>query len=404
MYSLKDGNTLISGGHGELEFWSVDSGHLQASIEGYSDWVSHVDVSADSRYVAAEGNDDIIRVFDISNFLPSRQSIASNVIVPIYFLPTNRQPQADIPDKIDQMLKDVQSFFADEMERHGYGRKSFEFEKNSDDTAKVYLFEAETTDKYYQDSANSRVMKEISQHFTAINNILFIIVDKSHEVKPNKIRKTSAEYKSNFLLKLNAVSATLDRLTFQLQGSVFRQQGGEIVLDKSLDSYSKDVIILEFAETFGLNRDYRNPSYLMSYSDHQSKHLSKSSAAWLNKCKFFNSVETYFDDKTKIGKLSRSRRIARFKVEDADGICQVRLLVRPSNEKPPAVFQWKTDPAENQSVWKRKFLGSRGVLHDFITLNGEKKATIELDYPTYTDIPFRILVIDELGNKIYKIH
>ena len=113
----KDGNTLISGGHGELEFWSVDSGHLHASIDGYS---GQVDVSADSRYVAAEGDDDIIRVFDISNFLPSRQSIASNVIVPIYFLPTNRQPQADIPDKIDQMLKDVQSFFADEMERHGY--------------------------------------------------------------------------------------------------------------------------------------------------------------------------------------------------------------------------------------------------------------------------------------------
>ena len=390
----KDGNTLITGGHGELEFWSVDSGHLHASIEGYSRWVNHVDVSTDSRYVAAEGDDDIIRVVDISNFLPSRQSIASNVIVPIYFLPTNCQPQADIPDKIDQMLKEAQSFFADEMERHGYGRKSIEFEKNSDDTAKVYLFEGETTDKYYQGTANSRVMKEISQHFNAKNNILFIIVDKSHEIKPDDIRKTSA--------KLKQLSATLDRFAFQLQGSVFRQQGGEIVFDKSFDSYSKDDIILEFAETFGLNRDYRSPSYLMSYSDHQSKHLSKSSAAWLNKCKFFNPVETYFDNKTKIGKLSRSRRIARFKVEDADGITQVRLLVKPTNEKPPPVFQWKPDPAENQSVWKREFLGSHGVLHDFITLNGEKKATIELDYPIYTDIPFRILVIDELGNRVYK--
>ena len=392
----KDGNTLITGGISELEFWSVDSGHLQASIDGYS---GRVDVSADSRYVAAEGNDDTIRVFEISNFLPSRQSIASNVIVPIYFLPTNRQPQTDIPDKIDQMLKDVQSFFADEMERHGYGRKSFEFEKNSDDSAKVYLFEGKTTDKYYQVSAISKAKKEISQHFTAKNNILFIIVDKSQEdksqeVKPNEIRKTPAEIKR--------ISATIDRLAFQFQGSVFRQQVGEIVLDKSLDSYSKDAIILEFAKIFGLNRDYRNPSYLMSYSDHQSKHLSKSSATWLNKCKFFNPVETYFDDKTKIGKLSRFRRIARFNVEDADGISQVRLLVIPSNEKPPSVFQWKSDPAENQSVWKRKFLGHHFVLHDFITLNGEKKATIELDYPTYTDIPFEILVIDELGNRVYK--
>lgn len=397
----KDGNTLITCGLSELEFWSTDSGHLHASIDGYSGWV---DVSADSRYVAATGDDDIIHVFDISNFLPSRQSIASNVIVPIYFLPTNRQPQADIPDKIDQMLKDVQSFFADEMERHGYARKSFEFEKYSDGTAKVYLLEGETTDEYYQGNANSRVMKEISQHFSAINNILFIIVDKSHEVKPDDIRMISDELKqlpTNIKHTTKRISDTLDRLTLQLQGSVFREQGGEIVLDNSLDSYSKDAIILEFAETFGLNRDYRSPSYLMSYSD-QSKHLSKSSAAWLNKCKFFNSVETYFDNKTEIGKLSRSRRIARFKVEDADGICQVRLLVRPTNEKPPAVFQWKPDPAENQSVWKSKFLGSPGVLHDFITLNGEKKVTIELDYPKYTKIPFGILVIDELGNRIYK--
>ena len=84
----------------------------------------------------------------------------------------------------------------------GMARKSFEFEKNSDDTAKVYLFEAETTDKYYQGTANSRVMKsvmkEISQHFNAKNNILFIIVDKSPEIKPNKIRKTSAELKQAF--------------------------------------------------------------------------------------------------------------------------------------------------------------------------------------------------------------
>ena len=394
----KDGNTLITGGYSEMAFWSVGSGNLQASIDGYS---GRVDVSADSRYVAAEGNDDIIRVFEISNFLPSRQSIASNVIVPIYFLPTNRQPQADIPEKIGQMLKDVQSFFADEMERHGYGRKSFEFEKNSDDSAKVYLFEGETTDKYYKGSTNSRFVKEISQHFNAKNNIFFIIVDKSHEVKPNEIRKTPAEIERNITAIIKRSTAKIDRLTFQLQGLVFRQQGGEIVLDKSIDSYSKDAIILKFASTFGLDRDYRDPSYLMSYSD-QSKHLSKSSAAWLNKCKYFNSVETYFDHKTVIGKLSRSRRIAEFIVEDADGVSQVRLLVKPSNEKPPTVFQWKSDPAENQSVWKRKFLGYHFVLHDFITLNGEKKATIELDYPTYTDIPFEILVIDELGNRVYK--
>ena len=170
----KDGNTIISGGTNELEFWSAESGNRYASIEGYSDYVNYVDVSADSRYVAGGGNDGIIRVWDIAHFLPSRQSNIPNVVVPIYFLPTNRLPQTDIPEKIDKILRDVQTFFADEMERHGYGRKSFEFEKNSNGSAKVYLFEGKTADEYYHKYTNSRVMKEIKQHFETYNKFYFI--------------------------------------------------------------------------------------------------------------------------------------------------------------------------------------------------------------------------------------
>ena len=390
----KDGNTIISGGTDELEFWSVDNGNRYASIEGYSDWVNYVDVSADSRYVAGGGNDGIIRVWDISHFLPSRQSNSQNVVVPIYFLPTNRQPQTDIPEKIDKILRDVQTFFADEMEQHGYGRKSFEFEKNSDGSAKVYLFEGNTADEYYHKFTNTKVMKEIKQHFETYNKFYFIFIDKSNEKKPNVKTPTSAE--------LKRLSAELKQLSIQIQDMVFRQQGGEIILHNSLDKYSKDAITSEFAESFGLNRDYRSPSYLMSY-EKQSKHLSKSSAAWLNKCRFFNSVKTYFDKKTIIGKFSPSIGKARFKVEDADGICQVRLLVRPTNENPPPSFQWKKDPTENKTEWQKKFKGKSNVLHNVLTLNGEKKATVKLDYPKFADNMIEIHVIDELGNRVYMI-
>ncbi len=390
----KDGNTIINGGTNELEFWSADNGNRYASIKGYSDWVNCVDVSADSRYVAGGGNDGIIRVWDISHFLPSRQSNIPNVVVPIYFLPTNRLPQTDIPEKIDKILRDVQTFFADEMERHGYGRKSFEFEKNSNGSAKVYLFEGNTADEYYHEHTNTRVMKEIKQHFETYNKFYFIVVDKSNEKKPNVNIPTSADIKR--------LSAKIKRLSIQLQDIVFRQQGGKIILRNSLDRYSKDAITYKFAQSFGLNRDYGHPSYLMSY-EKQSKHLSKSSAAWLNRCQFFNSVKTYFDDITKIGKLSRSKGKARFKVEDADGICQVRLLVKPTNENPPPGFLWKKDPAENKTEWEKKFRGKSDVLHDVLTLNGEKKATVELDYPKFADNMIKIHVIDELGNRVYMI-
>ena len=390
----KDGNTIISGGTNELKFWSVDNGNRYASIEGYSGWVNCVDVSANLKYVAGGGNDGIIRVWDISHSSPSRQSNIPNVVVPIYFLPTDRLPQTDIPEKIDKILRDVQTFFADEMERHGYGRKSFEFEKNSNGSAKVYLFEGNTADEYYQENTNTRVMKEIKQHFETDNKFYFIVVDKSNEKKPNVNIPTSAELKQ--------LSAELKRLSIQLQDIVFRQQGGKIILDNSVDKYSKDAIASKFAQSFGLNRDYRDPSYLMSY-EKQAKHLSKSSAAWFNKCRFFNSVKTYFDDKTIIEKLSPSIKKARFKVEDADGICQVRLLVTPIGENPPPDFLWKKDPAENKTEWKKKFRGKSNVLHDVLTLNGDKKATVELDYPKFVDNLIKIQVIDELGNRVYMI-
>ncbi len=397
----KDGNTIVSGGSNELEFWSVDNGNHYATIEGYSDWVKCVDVSADSKYVAGGGNDGIIRIWDISHFLPSRQSNIPNVVVPIYFLPTDLLPQTDIQEKIDKILREAQTFFADEMERHGYGRKSFEYEKNSNGTAKIYLFEGKTTDEYYRKSTNSRVMNEIKHHFETDNKFFFIVVEKSNEKKPDANMLTSAELKrlSNENKRL---SAELKRLSIQLQNIVLEKQGGEIILHSSLDRYSKNDITSKFARSFGLNRDYRSPTYLMSDSN-QSKHLSKSSAAWLNKYRFFNSVKTYFDNKTIIEKLSPSRKKARFKVEDVDGIHQVMLLVTPTSENPPQSFQWKKDLTENKTEWKKKFKGKNNVLHDVLTMDGEKKAIVELDYPKFADNMVEIHVMDKLGNRKFMI-
>ncbi|RKU29973.1 hypothetical protein C6497_05210 [Candidatus Poribacteria bacterium] len=401
-----DGSTIISGGTKELKFWSTDNGNCYASLEGYSDWVKCVDVSADSRYVVGSGNDGIIRVWDITHFLPSRQSNIPNVVVPIYFLPTNRLPQIDISEKIDKILKEVQTFFADEMERHGYGRKSFEFEKNKNGSAKVYLFEGNTADEYYHKSTNSRVMKEIKQHFETYNKFFFIVVDKSKKKKfsadDDENIPTVADIKRRMSTYIKDSSDVRRHINILLQNIVFREQGGEIILKNSLDRYSKDAITYKFAHSFGLNRDYRSPSFLMSYNE-QSKHLSKSSAAWLNKCQFFNSVNTYFDDKTVIGKFSRSRGKARFKVEDADGIYQVRLLVEPTNENPPPNFQWKEDSAENKTEWEQNFKGRSNVLHDVLTLNCEKMATVKLDYPKFSNNWIKIQVIDKLGNRVYMI-
>lgn len=385
-----DGKTIISGGTNELKIWSVENGSRIASIESGS--AKCVDVSADGKFVAAGGNDGVIRVWDIANYLPKKQEITQNIVVPIYFLPTNRLPQTDIPEKIDRILRDLQTFFADEIQRHGFGRKTFDFEKNSDGSAKVYLFEGKTTDEYYDEDTSSRVLNEIEQHFELANKCYFIIVDKSIEKESMKNRYTASELEN---MRKNIRDAMLS-----IRDYIFRKrQGGDIVVRTPLNGYPKHVLAAKFGHAFGLNRDYRHPSYLMS-SGRQSKHLSKSSAAWLNSSRFFNAETTFFDDKTVIETLSPSRGKARFKVEDADGIYQVRLLVEPTNENHPPGFQMKIDPAENQTEWEKSYKGKYYTLHDALTLRGEKKATVELDYPKFANNLIELHVIDGHGNRV----
>ena len=389
---MPDGKTIISGGINELEIWSVANGNRIASIEGYARWVKCVDVSADGKFVAASGNDGVIRVWDIANYLPKKQETTQNIVVPIYFLPTNRLPQADIPEKINKILRDLQTFFADEIQRHGFGRKTFDFEKNSEGLAKVYLFEGKTTDEYYDKYTSSRVLDEIKRHFELSNNCYFIIVDKSIEKKSNKNKYTPSDLKN--------LRKRIRDMELILRDSIFRRQGGDIVVHTPLNGHSKHTLAAKFGHAFGLNRDYRHPSYLMSYG-RQSKHLSKSSAAWLSRSRFFNSEMTFFDDKTLIETLSPSIGKVRFKVEDADGIHQVRLLVKLTNKNPPPGFQRKIDPAQNQTEWEKSYKGEYYTLHDAVTLQGEKEATVELDYPKLVDNLIELHVIDGYGNRVY---
>lgn len=390
-----DGKAIISGGTSELEIWSVANGNRIASIKGYSGWVNCVDVSADGKFVAAGGNDGVIRVWDIANYLPKKQETTQNIVVPIYFLPTNRLPQADIPEKIDKILKDLQTFFADEIQRHGFERKTFDFEKNSEGSAKVYLFEGKTTDKYYDEYTSSRALNEIEQHFELSNNCYFILLDKSIEKASSKNRYTFSD--------LENIDKGIRDMTLSLRDYIFRRQGGYIIIVRTpLNGYSKYVLAAKFGDAFGLNRDYRHPSYLMS-DGRQSKHLSKSSAAWLSRSRFFNPEITFFDNKTIIETLSPSRGKARFKVEDADGIYQVRLLVKPINKNHPPGFQMKVDPAQNQTEWEKSYKGTYYTLHDALTLQGEKKATVKLDYPKLVDNLIELHVIDGYGNRVYVI-
>lgn len=46
----------------------------------------------------------------------------------VYFLPNDRSVRPDRMTALRQLIKDAQQFYADEMQRHGFGRKTFTIE------------------------------------------------------------------------------------------------------------------------------------------------------------------------------------------------------------------------------------------------------------------------------------
>ena len=381
-----DAKTLVSAGHNEIELWSVQNGERVLSIEGYSRWVNCVDISTDGNYVAGAGNDGIIRIWNLPQNTETQQSLSSDVVKLIYFLPSDRAPQSDIPEKLDLLLQDVQKFFADEMERHGFGRETFNIEKNEDGSVKIYLFEGRSISENYFTNTTKKVRKEIDQFFDSSKNIHLIVLD-TDSVLGN--------------ISSSIVSASPKSYTINYMEDLIGMRGGDIIMTVSHNGYSSDLVSRNLGHTFGLDLDFRDASYLMSYGRNQKK-LSKSSAEWLNKSRLFNRNQTYYDALTSIDILSSLPGKIKVQVKDADGIHQVRLFVKPTNEYPPPGYEWNINPERNKIDWERKHKGKYFVLHDYMTINVQQMATVEFKYPEFAKNLIRVQVIDRFGNMVYR--
>ena len=97
----------------------------------------------------------------------------------IYFLPNDRMPQKGIHAKMDRLIKDVQQFYGEQMENHGFGRKTFKLETDALGIAVVHHVDGQFTDSYYHKQTFSKVLKETRGQFDISQNIYFVVVDVS---------------------------------------------------------------------------------------------------------------------------------------------------------------------------------------------------------------------------------
>ena len=102
----------------------------------------------------------------------------------IYFLPSDRQPQPDIDAKMDALIKGAQHHYAEMMEKHGFGRKTFRFETDVTGKAVVHHVNGKFNDVYYQDHFVG-FWDEIREQLSTSSYIYLVALETSTELINN---------------------------------------------------------------------------------------------------------------------------------------------------------------------------------------------------------------------------
>lgn len=246
-------------------------------------------------------------------FLPNSfaQRVSPEYVVrAIYFLPKDLQPNPNVEADFDTLLKDVQRFYADQMERHGFGRKTFRLETDRAGKVVVHRVNGRFASSHYSTDpvqfVSVKVIPEITERFDTSKNIYLIAASLDQEIGG----VGSGEPYNGFAITTH--NSICDPVGDSLQ-----------------------LTIHELGHAFGLPHDFRTAG-IMSYSWRYLNQLSRCAAEWLDVHRYFNRNPTDFDTPTTMEMLPplayppNAIRF-RFEITDADGLHQAQLSGLPDN-------------------------------------------------------------------------
>ena len=283
----------------------------------------------------------------------------------IYFLPNDRPFRQEVVDSMKVAIRRVQTFYAEQMQAHGYGNRTFRIETDAQGEPLVHRVDGRHSNRYYR---THDWFSELWEVFDPNENIYNIITD-----------------------------------TAEPEGAVgnrYSKNGGYAWLgdihiwgSSSHGGYA-GVTAHELGHAFGLLHDFRDDAYIMSYGSRTDR-LSACAAEFL-------SVHPYFNPEipTKEGPLPTIELISprtypagpesvpiQLKVADSQGLHQVILFGGKYNDTTVKACR---------------------------RLSGERDAVVEFEYdgviPSYSvsrsvsslsavaSHPLRVQVVDSEGN------
>ena len=230
----------------------------------------------------------------------------------IYFLTNDRPFRQEVVDSMKVTIRQIQTFYAEQMQAHGHGNKTFRFETDARGEPMVHHMDGQHPDSHYLDNTSRTILDEVEQVFDRDANIYLIVVDNS----------------------INAIGTGVGRHAGGTGGNRGKIGGFALVHGR----FSFRTAAHELGHAFGLSHDFRDDAYIMSYGGGQRRSLSACNAEFLFVHPYFNrSVEVQEGMPPTIELISEtdytvgSRSVAvQFRLRDLDGLHQVILFVRTS--------------------------------------------------------------------------
>ena len=226
----------------------------------------------------------------------------------IYFLPNDRPFRQEVVDRMKVTISQLQTFYAEQMQAHGYGYKTFRFETDTQGEPLIHRMDGQHPDSHYLDNTPATVDDEVKQVFdTDANNVYLVVIDNS----------------------IDAIGTGKGRRAGGVGGGG-RNNGSALVHG----GFSFDIAAHELGHGFGLAHDFRDNAYIMSYGG-QRHSLSACAAEFLAVHPYFNlnipdeatpgpTIELISPSVYTAGSKSVSVQL---KVNDSDGLHQVFLFV-----------------------------------------------------------------------------